>query len=226
MKEADSVSISDLKKSYALGDTAIQVLKGVSVNLPSGKLITLMGPSGSGKSTLMHILSGIDRPDSGTIEVFGKNLGEMNEKEITIFRRHTIGIIFQFFNLMPYLSALENTALPLFLSGSSGKEALRLAHSSLEKVGLKKRMSHKPNELSGGEQQRVAIARAICGKPKILLADEPTGNLDTKNSFGILDILKKLQKEEGYSLLMITHNPEIGKLGDIRLKMKDGRLSS
>jgi ABC-type lipoprotein export system ATPase subunit len=185
-----------------------------------------MGPSGSGKSTLMHILAGIDRPDSGKVFVFENTLHNMNEKNITAYRRKTIGIIFQFFNLLPYLDAVENVSLPLYLGGMNKKQAHEKAKKALSSVELTHRFTHKPTELSGGEQQRVAIARAIVGEPRFILADEPTGNLDTKNSDKVMELLLKLQKQMGLTFLMVTHDLGIGKLGEIQMKMKDGGLDS
>ena len=186
--------------------------------------MTLMGPSGSGKSTLMHILSGIDKPEEGSIFVGEEEVSAYSESEITEYRRSKIGIIFQFFNLMPYLSSVENVSLPLYLAGKGKKEAHELAKDSLRLVGLSERLTHKPYELSGGEQQRVAIARAITNRPEIIFADEPTGNLDTENSNRIMELLISLQKERGFTIVMVTHNAEIGAMGDVKLKMKDGKL--
>ena len=220
-----AISIHNLVKSYEIGGTKLEVLKSINYEFVEGKLITLMGPSGSGKSSLLHILAGLDRPDSGEVLVFDKNLSKFNETEITIYRRETIGIIFQFFNLLPYLSALENVALPLFLSGKHKKQATELAMSALESVNLSHRVTHKPNELSGGEQQRVAIARAIVNSPRLILADEPTGNLDTENSEKIVLLLKDLQAKQKFTMFMVTHNPEIGDLGDTKIVMRDGNFS-
>lgn len=183
-----------------------------------------MGPSGSGKSTLLNILASIDQADSGTVSVFGKDLTAASSKEVHEYRRKTVGIIFQFFNLLPYLTAWENVALPLFIQGIPKSHAEKLSLDALGLVGLSERRSHKPKELSGGEQQRVAIARAIVHEPKLILADEPTGNLDTKNSEKITEILWNLKKERNLSLLVVTHNPEIGALGEIQIQMRDGTI--
>ncbi|HRG48215.1 MAG TPA: ABC transporter ATP-binding protein [Leptospiraceae bacterium] len=219
-----TIKIQNVKKSYNFGKNKIEVLKGINAELPLGKLVTLMGPSGSGKSTLMHILSGIDKPEEGSIFVGEEEVSAYSESEITEYRRSKIGIIFQFFNLMPYLSSVENVSLPLYLAGKGKKEAHELAKDSLRLVGLSERLTHKPYELSGGEQQRVAIARAITNRPEIIFADEPTGNLDTENSNRIMELLISLQKERGFMIVMVTHNAEIGAMGDVKLKMKDGRL--
>jgi len=221
---SNSIKIQNLTKSYHFGKNKIEVLKGINTELPLGKLITLMGPSGSGKSTLMHILSGIDRPESGSVFLRDEEVSAYSEAKITDYRRNKIGIIFQFFNLMPYLSSVENVSLPLYLAGKGKKEAHELARDSLSLVGLSERFTHKPYELSGGEQQRVAIARSIVNSPEIIFADEPTGNLDTENSNRIMELLVNLQKERGFTIIMVTHNAEIGEMGDVKLKMKDGRL--
>lgn len=220
----EGILVENLKKEYQTGAYTVSALNGISFELPAGRFITLMGPSGSGKSTLMHILAGIDRSDSGLVKVFGQELSTLDEKGITEYRRNTIGIIFQFFNLLPYLDATENVSLPLYLSGMGKKQAHERARIALESVELKERMTHKPNELSGGEQQRVAIARAIVSRPKFLLADEPTGNLDTRNSEKIMELLLKLQSSLQLTFLMVTHDSGIGKMGEIQLKMKDGIL--
>lgn len=220
------IRIQSLHKSYGEGNSAIHVLKGLDLTIPESQFVTLMGPSGSGKSTLLHILAGIDRPDSGDIELYGYSLANMNETELTIYRRKTIGIIFQFFNLLPYLSALENVSLPLYLSGSGKRESYEKASKALESVGLKDRVSHKPSELSGGEQQRVAIARALAPEPKLILADEPTGNLDSENANSVMNLLLQLQSTNHLTLFMVTHDPEIGKLGTQRIRMKDGSLEN
>lgn len=219
-----NLKIIELKKSFFLGEKEIPVLKSLSVEFPLQKIITIMGASGSGKSTFMHILSGVDKSDSGKILLGEIELNSLNEKELTKYRREKIGIIFQFFNLLPYLSSLENVSIPLYLAGVSKKEAHKKAIESLESVGLEKRIHHKPSELSGGEQQRIAIARAIVNDPEFIFADEPTGNLDSENSDKILNLLKSLQEKKKFSIFMVTHNPEIGKAGDIQVQMKDGNL--
>ncbi|GIM20686.1 lipoprotein ABC transporter ATP-binding protein LolD [Leptospira borgpetersenii] len=194
------------------------------MDIPSSSVITLMGPSGSGKSTFLNILSGIDKPDFGEVFVNGKSLHLMNEKELTKYRREETGIVFQFFHLLSYLNALENVAVPLYISGISKTQARNAAEEALEKVGLSSRKFHKPDELSGGEQQRVAIARALCKRPSLILADEPTGNLDTKNAENVIQLLIDLQKQHGFTLFIVTHDQKLGSLGEFRLKMTDGTL--
>ncbi|MBM9501385.1 ABC transporter ATP-binding protein [Leptospira sp. 201903071] len=218
------IRVSQLRKSYQSGKLQTFVLKGVNLDIPGESVITLMGPSGSGKSTFLNILSGIDTPDSGEIFVNGHPLHSMNEKELTKYRREETGIIFQFFHLLPYLSALENVAVPLYISGIGKKQAQKKAKEALEKVGLETRILHKPDELSGGEQQRVAIARAVCKNPSLILADEPTGNLDTKNAENVIHLLMDLQKKEKFTLIIVTHDQNLGSLGEFRLKMADGIL--
>ncbi|EQA62858.1 ABC transporter ATP-binding protein [Leptospira alexanderi] len=219
------IRISNLRKSYQSGKLQTEVLKGLELDIPSSSVITLMGPSGSGKSTFLNILSGIDKPDSGEVFVNGKSLHLMNEKELTKYRREETGIVFQFFHLLPYLNALENVAVPLYISGIGKKQARNTAEEALEKVGLSSRKFHKPDELSGGEQQRVAIARALCKRPSLILADEPTGNLDTKNAENVIQLLIDLQKQYGFTLFIVTHDQKLGSLGEFRLKMTDGTLA-
>ena len=221
MKE---IIITDLQKNYGRGNSTIKVLRGINLVIPQNQFVTLMGASGSGKSTLLHILAGIDRPDFGDVNMFGKSLASMNEDDITKYRRESIGIIFQFFHLLPYLSALENVSLPLYLSGKGKKESHFKATEALESVGLKDRVYHKPSELSGGEQQRVAIARAIAPSPSLILADEPTGNLDSENATATLKLLLDLQKSKKLTLFMVTHDSAIGNMGTMKIRIKDGNL--
>jgi len=220
------IKLRGLEKTYGEGTSSIHVLKGITLDIPHNQFVTLMGPSGSGKSTLLHILAGIDRPDMGDVELFGHSLASMDETDLTIYRRNIIGIIFQFFNLLPYLSALENVSLPLYLAGKGKKESHKKAIEALESVGLQDRINHRPSELSGGEQQRVAIARSISNSPSLILADEPTGNLDSANAKIVLELLMKLQKEKKMTIFMVTHDTLIGSMGTLRIKMKDGNLES
>jgi lipoprotein-releasing system ATP-binding protein len=220
------IKLRGLEKTYGEGSSSIHVLKGITLDIPHNQFVTLMGPSGSGKSTLLHILAGIDRPDKGDVELFGHSLASMDETALTIYRRNIIGIIFQFFNLLPYLSALENVSLPLYLAGKGKKESHEKAIDALESVGLQDRINHRPSELSGGEQQRVAIARSLSNSPSLILADEPTGNLDSANAKIVLELLMKLQKEKKITIFMVTHDILIGSMGTLRIKMKDGNLES
>jgi lipoprotein-releasing system ATP-binding protein len=220
------IKLRGLEKTYGEGSSSIHVLKGITLDIPHNQFVTLMGPSGSGKSTLLHILAGIDRPDKGDVELFGHSLASMDETALTIYRRNIIGIIFQFFNLLPYLSALENVSLPLYLAGKGKKESHEKAIDALESVGLQDRVNHRPSELSGGEQQRVAIARSLSNSPSLILADEPTGNLDSANAKIVLELLMKLQKEKKITIFMVTHDILIGSMGTLRIKMKDGNLES
>jgi ABC-type lipoprotein export system ATPase subunit len=220
------IKLRGLEKTYGEGSSSIHVLKGITLDIPHNQFVTLMGPSGSGKSTLLHILAGIDRPDKGDVELFGHSLASMDETALTIYRRNIIGIIFQFFNLLPYLSALENVSLSLYLAGKGKKESHEKAIEALESVGLQDRISHRPSELSGGEQQRVAIARSISNSPSLILADEPTGNLDSANAKIVLELLMKLQREKKITIFMVTHDILIGSMGTLRIKMKDGNLES
>ncbi len=217
------IQISGLSKSYRQGEENVPVLRDLYLNIPGNELVTLMGPSGSGKSTLLNILSAIESADSGQISVFGEELIGKTENQLTLYRRSTIGIVFQFFHLLPYLSATDNVALPLFLNGVTKRKAKKEAETVLDLVGLNHRLKFSPKELSGGEKQRVAIARAIVHKPKLVLADEPTGNLDSKSSLQIMELFHKCVKELGLSLFMVTHNPEMGKMGNTQIEMLDGR---
>jgi putative ABC transport system ATP-binding protein len=214
----------DLRKVYRQGDNEIIALAGVSLEIASGSFAVIMGPSGSGKSTLLHLIGGLDRPTTGEIVVDGLSLGRMADDEVTLFRRTRVGFIFQFFNLLPTLTALENVTLPFVLDGVSKAEADRRARAALEKVGLAARMTHLPEELSGGEVQRVAVARALAFNPPILLADEPTGNLDSKSGETILSLLKEFNRENGCTVVMVTHSEEAARCGERVIFLRDGRI--
>ncbi len=216
------IQIRNIFKTYSQGNVGISVLKGFDLEIPGNQLITMMGPSGSGKSTLLNILSAIETADSGEIDIFGERLNEKNEDQLTLYRRKTIGIVFQFFHLLPYLSALDNVILPLFLQGVSKRSARKLGLAALEMVNLEDRVGFTPKELSGGEKQRVAIARALVHKPKLLLADEPTGNLDSESSDQIVSLFQRCVKDLGLTVFLVTHNQEIGNLGETRISMLDG----
>ncbi|MGH7888002.1 MAG: ABC transporter ATP-binding protein [Candidatus Binatia bacterium] len=214
----------DLCKFYPQGESQIIALAEVSLEIPQGSFAAVMGPSGSGKSTLLHLIGGLDRPTSGEILVDGRLIGQMADDQVTLFRRIKIGFIFQFFNLLPTLTALENVALPFVLDGRAKSAADARAALLLKKVGLEARQNHLPEELSGGEIQRVAIARALAFSPPILLADEPTGNLDSKNGTAILELLRQINQEEGCTVVMVTHSEESASYAGRKIYLRDGRV--
>lgn len=219
-----SVELTSVDKVYDQGEgLKFQALKKINLTISKGEFIAIIGPSGSGKSTLMHILGLLDRPTSGNYELNGEDTSRLSENELAKIRNQKIGFIFQSFNLLPRTSALDNVALPLIYSGSSGKERLHRAKAALENVGLNDKLFSKPNQLSGGQQQRVAIARSLINNPEIILADEPTGNLDTKTSREIMDIFKKLNKE-GRTIILITHEHEIAEQAKRIIRIKDGEI--
>jgi putative ABC transport system ATP-binding protein len=217
------IQISNLMKSYKLGGETVHALNNVSLNIEQGEFLAIIGPSGSGKSTLMNMLGCLDRPDSGEYHLDGKEIGKMNDNDLATIRNQKIGFIFQNFNLLTKLTALENVELPLIYSGFSAKERKEMSLESLTKVGLKERAGHLPTQLSGGQQQRVAIARALVGKPSILLADEPTGALDTKTSAEILHLMKEIN-EAGNTIILITHDLSIAKQAKRMVRIQDGQL--
>lgn len=214
----------DVGKVYRQGDNEITALAGVSLEIARGSFTAVMGASGSGKSTLLHLLGGLDRPSWGDLLVDGRLIGQMSDDEVTLYRRKQVGFIFQFFNLLPTLTALENVTLPLVLDGRRAAEANARAGRLLEKVGLEERAHHLPDELSGGEIQRVAVARALAFSPPLLLADEPTGNLDSKNGRAILALLGEINKQDGCTVVMVTHSEEAAGYGDRRIYLRDGRV--
>jgi putative ABC transport system ATP-binding protein len=217
------IQISNLTKSYELGGETVHALNDVSLDIDNGEFLAIIGPSGSGKSTLMNMLGCLDRPDSGAYHLDGKSIGKMNDNALASIRNQKIGFIFQNFNLLTKLTALENVELPLIYSGVSAKERKEIALESLTKVGLKERAGHMPTQLSGGQQQRVAIARALAGNPSILLADEPTGALDTKTSAEIMQLMKGLN-ELGHTIIVITHDLSIAKQAQRMVRIQDGQL--
>ncbi|MGH7855587.1 MAG: ABC transporter ATP-binding protein [Candidatus Binatia bacterium] len=214
----------DVRKAYRQGGNEITALAGISLDIVKGSFAVVMGPSGSGKSTLLHLIGGLDRPSSGELLVDNRLIGQMADDQVTLFRRTKIGFVFQFFNLLSTLTALENVALPLVLDGRSKFEAEERAQMLLMKVGLEERKKHLPEELSGGEIQRIAMARALAFDPPILLADEPTGNLDSKNGNAILSLLRQFSKEEGCTVVMVTHSEEAAGYGDRRIYLRDGHI--
>ena len=216
------VTATELTRRYGSGDAAVDALRGVSLNVASGELVAVMGPSGSGKSTLMHILAGLDKPTSGEVEIAGETITGMDDTELTKLRRRRIGFIFQFFNLLPMLTAEENVILPLSIAGEKPDRAWM--DELLGKTGLKDRASHRPSELSGGQQQRVAIARALVSRPSIVFADEPTGNLDSKTSGEILDLMRDSVDSYGQTTVMVTHEPRAAAIADRVLFLADGKI--
>jgi putative ABC transport system ATP-binding protein len=201
------VEIRNLAKSYRRGDQVVQVLRDINMDIPAGDFVALMGPSGSGKSTLLNLIAGIDSPDSGELRVDGTDIGSLDETDLAAWRAAHVGFIFQFYNLMPVLTALENVELPLLLTGLSRAERREHAEVALDMVGLGDRLEHYPSELSGGQQQRVAIARAIITDPTLLVADEPTGDLDRASAKEVLDLMDRLNEELGKTIIMVTHDP-------------------
>ncbi|MBX5328287.1 MAG: ABC transporter ATP-binding protein [Candidatus Bathyarchaeota archaeon] len=216
----------DVKKAYRMGKVHVPALRGVSFEVKKDEFLTIFGPSGSGKSTLLHLIGGLDRPDEGKIIIDGFNILEMSGDKLAELRLTRIGFVFQFFNLLPRLTALRNVELPLSIAGVPEKEAVEKAKEMLTLVGLETRMNHKPTELSGGEQQRVAIARALINNPKIVLADEPTGNLDTKTGWEIVQLMKKLNEEKGQTFIVVTHDLHIAETADRIIHLKDGLIEA
>ncbi len=218
----DVVVATDLTKIYGEGDSEVRALDGVTVSFPRGQVTAVMGPSGSGKSTLMHILAGLDRPTGGSVLVDGTELAGLNDQKLTLLRRDKIGFVFQFFNLMPMLTAKENIELPMKIAGSvpDAEWEARL----IEATGLGTRLTHKPAELSGGQQQRVAVARALLSRPAVVFGDEPTGNLDSKTSAEVLALLRRAVDEFGQTVIMVTHDASAAAIADRVLFLRDGKI--
>jgi putative ABC transport system ATP-binding protein len=216
------VEATDLTRRYGSGDTAVDALRGVSIDIPRGRLTAVMGPSGSGKSTLMHILAGLDRPTSGSVSIDGTEVTRLGDNALTKLRRRHIGFVFQFFNLLPMLTAEENVLLPLSLSGT--KPDREWVEELLERTGLAARRKHRPSELSGGQQQRVAIARSLVSRPTVVFADEPTGNLDSRTSEEILELLRDAVESFGQTIVMVTHDPGAATIADRIMFLADGRI--
>jgi len=213
-----------LKKTYRMGKVLVPALQEITFDVKEGEFVAVFGPSGSGKSTLLHVLGGLDRPDEGEVSVDGIGFSTLNDNALAEVRLRKIGFVFQFFNLLPRLTALRNVELPLTLADLSEKESIKKAEDMLKLVGLGDRMDHRPSEMSGGEQQRVAVARALINDPKIVLADEPTGNLDTTTGGEIVQLMKRLNKEKGQSFVVVTHDPAIAETADQILYLKDGMI--
>jgi putative ABC transport system ATP-binding protein len=211
-------------REYALDGVTVPALKGVTFTIDAGDYVAIIGPSGSGKSTLMHLLGGLDRPTSGRLLLGGRDVTGLDPHELARLRNETIGFVFQSFHLLARTSAVDNVALPLVYRGMRASERRRRAVAMLERVGLGHRLEHRPNQLSGGEQQRVAIARALVTDPQVLLADEPTGNLDTKNGQAVLALLEALNREQGVALVIVTHDREVAARADRQIVMRDGEI--
>ncbi|MDM8110059.1 ABC transporter ATP-binding protein [Phascolarctobacterium faecium] len=222
---AEVIRLVDIVKSYIMGDSVVHALDHVNVQIGEGEFTSIMGPSGSGKSTMMNILGCLDRPTSGHYFLRGRDIAGYNDDELAHTRNAEIGFVFQNFNLLPKLTAQVNVALPLVYAGINEEERMVRAARALESVGLGNRLDHKPNEMSGGQRQRVAIARALVNNPAIIMADEPTGNLDTKSSYEIMDIFKAMNNE-GKTIVMVTHEPDIAQQTKRILVMRDGKLVS
>ncbi len=220
------IRLLDVHKSYRQGGNEVTALAGVSLEIARGEFAAVMGPSGSGKSTLLHLIGGLDRPSAGDVVVDGKVISQMDDDAVTLFRREKIGFVFQFFNLLPTLTGIENVALPLVLDGKSEIEAEARAEALLVRVGLGERRDHLPEQLSGGEIQRVAIARALVFDPPILLADEPTGNLDSKNGAAILETIRAVGREAGCTVVMVTHDRDAAARSDRVIRLRDGLLEA
>ena len=220
------LDLKGITKEYELGKTTVRALRGLDLTVDSGEVVAIMGPSGSGKSTLMHILGALDTPTSGTASIDGADLKLLKEDQLVTLRGKKVGFVFQTFNLIPTLSAQRNVELPMIFQGVAKRERAKKARELLTKVGLAERMKHKPNELSGGERQRVAVARSLANSPEIILADEPTGNLDTETGQAILDLLKDLSIRDGKTVIIVTHDPEAAAIADRIITLRDGCISS
>ena len=217
------LEIRNLCKVYGKGETRVDALKDISFDVRQGEFVAIVGPSGSGKSTLLHILGGVDTPTSGTVNIAGTDIGKLDETRLAIFRRRNIGLIYQFYNLIPILNVEENMTLPILLDGK--KPDKQLLKDLVNKLGLKERLKHLPNQLSGGQQQRVSIGRALMNHPAILLADEPTGNLDSENSKEIISLLRKFNRESNQTVIIITHDERIALSADRVITIEDGKIT-
>lgn len=219
-----AVEAKNIIKEYKIGNTTTRMLKEVSLQVMKGEFVSIMGQSGSGKSTLLYILGGLDTPTSGKVYMNGADISHFNDEKMSIIRRRNIGFVFQFYNLIPNLNVEENIMLPLLLDGKNLKDYKNQLDEILDIVGLTDRRKHTPRELSGGQQQRVAIARALIGKPEILFADEPTGNLDSKTGIEIIDLLNKINRDNGQTIIMVTHSPEAAKSSSRTITVSDGLI--
>lgn len=217
------LEVKNLCKVYGSGETKVDALRNVSFSVEKGEFVAIIGPSGSGKSTLLHIIGGVDSPTSGTVKIGDTDIATLDETALAIFRRRQIGLIYQFYNLIPILNVEENLTLPLLLDGR--KPDKKMVSDIIEKLGLQERIGHLPNQLSGGQQQRVSIGRALINTPALLLADEPTGNLDSENSRDILKLLRKFNKEQNQTVIIITHDEKIAMAADRIIAIEDGKIS-
>ncbi|MDA5110487.1 MULTISPECIES: ABC transporter ATP-binding protein [Brevibacillus] len=218
------LTVTGVNHSYGTGKIKVPVLFDINLHVDKGEFVALCGSSGSGKSTLLNLLAGLTKPDEGSIFVNGEEISRFSENELCLFRRRCMGFIFQSYNLLPNLTALENVELPLIFAGESRKSRRAKAKEMLERVGLEGRMDHKPNELSGGQQQRVSIARALVNQPSIVLADEPTGNLDSKTEQEILELMRRMNRENGTTFIIVTHEQEVAEQSDRVIYLQDGRV--
>ncbi|UGS36976.1 ABC transporter ATP-binding protein [Capillimicrobium parvum] len=225
MSPPPAVEVRALEKVYGTGAAATHALGGVDATLAAGEFAAIMGPSGSGKSTLLHIVGALESPTAGSVRIAGRELGGLDDRELTRLRREHIGFVFQFFNLLPSLSALENVLLPALIARDLTRERRARAGDLLRRVGLQDRAEHRPSELSGGEQQRVSIARALLLSPELLLADEPTGNLDSRAGAHVLALVRELSRDEGHTVAMVTHDPSAAAIADRVIFLRDGRVA-
>ncbi len=216
------ISVRALLKSFRMGDSEVAVLKGIDLDITKGEMLSIIGASGVGKSTLLHLIGALDKPTSGQVLYGGRDIFGMPDRELASFRNRNIGFVFQFHHLLPEFSALENVLIPSMIGGIEPKAARLRAESLLEEVGLSGRLAHRPGELSGGEQQRVAIARALMSEPRVMLADEPTGNLDTHTAQSVHELLKNLNREKGLTSIIVTHNEKLAGMADRTIRMVDG----
>ena len=223
---AATLEAVDVTRTYRLEGVSVDALRGVSLSVAPRDYVAVVGPSGSGKSTLMHLLGALDRPSSGALRVGGRDVGSLSQDELARARNETIGFVFQAFQLLPRTSAVDNVAMPLVYRGVRRGERRRRAERALDAVGMAHRLTHKPNQLSGGEQQRVAIARALVGDPQVILADEPTGNLDTGTGAEVIGLLERLNAERGMALVVVTHDPELATRARRQVRMRDGVIES
>jgi putative ABC transport system ATP-binding protein len=220
------VRVCNLCKEYRLGTVEVVALDGVCLEVEAGSFVSVMGPSGSGKSTLLHLIGGLDTPTGGLVEIDGNDLSTLDDEELTLFRRRNLGFVFQFFNLLPTMSAWENVALPRLLDGVKLGEVKPRALELLEMVGLTNRADHKPSQLSGGEMQRVAVARALVADPVLVLADEPTGNLDSRSGAAVLELLRETVTNDGRTVIVVTHDSKAASVADRIIRLQDGKVSS